>query len=72
LATVTTIGYIGFLIGPPMIGFAAEWIGLRGALSMLLVTSGLIVALAPAVRLESRRRDPSMAGAMEEGIADCA
>jgi MFS family permease len=50
VATVTTVGYLGFLIGPPMIGFAAELFGLRCALALVLVTSGFIVALAPAVR----------------------
>ena len=50
LATVTTMGYGGFLIGPPLIGFAAEWIGLPGALGLIAGTSLLSVALARAVR----------------------
>jgi hypothetical protein len=50
LATVTTMGYIGFLIGPPLIGFAAEWIGLAGALGLVVATSMLSVALARTVR----------------------
>lgn len=29
LATVTTLGYVGFLAGPPIIGFLADWQGLR-------------------------------------------
>jgi predicted MFS family arabinose efflux permease len=53
LATVSTIGYLGFLIGPPLIGFAAELLGLRGALGLILVASALIVALAPVLRLAS-------------------
>ena len=50
MATASTIGYFGFLLGPPVIGLAAELIGLRGALALILVTSALIVALAPVVR----------------------
>lgn len=46
LASVTTMGYLGFLIGPPLIGFIAEGIGLRGALAVLIGTSLLAAALA--------------------------
>jgi predicted MFS family arabinose efflux permease len=53
LAFVTTMGYLGFLAGPPCIGFAAELVGLRWALALVVVTSALIVALAPSVRLTS-------------------
>ena len=28
IAAVTTMGYSGFLLGPPIIGMAAEWTGL--------------------------------------------
>ncbi|MES2706314.1 MAG: MFS transporter [Verrucomicrobiota bacterium] len=50
LASVTTIGYLGFLLGPPVIGFAAEVIGLRSALGLIALTSLLPVFLAGAVR----------------------
>jgi len=50
LAAVTTMGYFGFLIGPPLIGFAAQLLGLRGALSLLIGTSLLVAALAPTLR----------------------
>lgn len=49
LASVTTMGYFGFLIGPPIIGFAAELMGLRGALALLIGTSLLAAWLAPTV-----------------------
>src|SRR6266571_1351908 len=39
LASVSTLGYLGFLIGPPLIGFAAEWLGLRFALGIIVITS---------------------------------
>jgi fucose permease len=35
LAMVTTVGYTGFLFGPPMIGLIAEWQDLRIALSVV-------------------------------------
>lgn len=35
LAMVTTVGYTGFLFGPPMIGLIAEWQNLRIALSVV-------------------------------------
>ena len=44
------MGYAGFLIGPPLIGFVSEWIGLPGALGLIVATSLLSVALARAVR----------------------
>ena len=46
IAAVTTAGYSGFLAGPPMVGFAAEWIGLPGALGLLAVAVGSMAAWA--------------------------
>ena len=57
IAAVTTIGYGGFLLGPPLIGLLAEQAGLGRALLVLLVLAGGIAALAPAVR--SRRATPA-------------
>lgn len=37
LAMVTTVGYSGFLIGPPLIGFIADWQNLRIALCAIAV-----------------------------------
>ncbi len=37
LAMVTTVGYSGFLFGPPIIGFIADWLSLRIALSLVAV-----------------------------------
>jgi predicted MFS family arabinose efflux permease len=50
LAAVTTIGYLGFLIGPPLIGLAAELFGLPNALGIIVVSSLLLVVLAGGVR----------------------
>jgi predicted MFS family arabinose efflux permease len=53
IAAVTTIGYGGFLLGPPLIGLLADQVGLGRALLVLLVLAAGIAVLAPAVR--SRR-----------------
>lgn len=37
ISMVTTIGYSGFLFGPPVIGFLADWQSLRFALGLVLV-----------------------------------
>jgi len=45
VATVTTIGYLGFLVGPPLVGGAAEAVGLRAAFAALaLVAIALVIA----------------------------
>ena len=44
IAAVTTLGYAGFLAGPPLIGFAAEFVGLPAALGLIVLAS-LIIAL---------------------------
>lgn len=68
IAAVTTIGYGGFLIGPPLIGLLAEQVGLGRALLVLLVLAGGIAALAPAVR--SRRPSAGLVGrGGEPGLA---
>jgi len=59
IAAVTTIGYGGFLLGPPVIGLLADRVGLGRALLVLLVLAAGIAALAPAVR--SRRPQPANA-----------
>jgi MFS family permease len=40
-AVVTTAGYVGFLAGPPLIGFVAQLSTIRAALWILVVLSGL-------------------------------
>ncbi|CAN5477845.1 MAG: MFS transporter [Actinomycetota bacterium] len=49
LAAVATAGYFGFLVGPPSIGFAAELLGLGGALYIVVALSAVVVVLAGAV-----------------------
>jgi MFS family permease len=45
LASVSSVGFIGFLIGPPMIGFLAEETGLRMSLWVVAVLGFFIVLL---------------------------
>ncbi len=50
IATVATIGYGGFLLGPPLIGVLGHQIGLNNALLLLLGLAAIIMILAPASR----------------------
>ena len=43
IAAVTSLGYSGFLVGPPLIGMVAEFTGLAGAL-WITVAAALIIA----------------------------
>lgn len=46
ISTVTTIGYCGFLTGPPIIGSLSVMMGLRTAMGVIAL-AGLIVAIGP-------------------------
>ena len=48
IAAVATMGYFGFLSGPPLIGFIAAMAGLPVALSLGII-SGSVVAIVGAV-----------------------
>jgi MFS family permease len=52
LATVTTLGYLGFLVGPPVVGGVAELVGLRGSFVVLALVAAALVALTPRLGLE--------------------
>jgi MFS family permease len=52
IATVSGIGYMGFLIGPPMIGFISEMSSLRAALGVVVALSAAAAIL---VGLADRR-----------------
>jgi fucose permease len=58
IAAVSTIGYGGFLLGPPIIGSAADLIGLDIALLIVGLLAAGIVVLSPALR-ERRAVDPT-------------
>jgi MFS family permease len=48
IAAVTTLGYAGFLAGPPLVGFVAELTGLPAALGLIVLASLVIAAFARA------------------------
>jgi hypothetical protein len=50
LAAVSTVGYTGFLLGPPVIGLLAEAVGLREALVLVCGLCLVAAALAAQVR----------------------
>ncbi len=50
IAAVTTMGYSGFLLGPPIIGMAAEWTGLRLAMALTILAAVIIAVSARAAR----------------------
>jgi predicted MFS family arabinose efflux permease len=51
IAAVSTVGYAGLLVGPPVIGILADHVGIGRALLVLPVLAGAISVLAPAVRV---------------------
>ncbi len=51
IATVTGIGYIGFIVGPPTIGFASQVITLRYALGLIVLCCLVAALLAGYMRL---------------------
>jgi MFS family permease len=49
VATVSVIGYFGFLAGPPAIGGLSHWIGLPGAFAVVLLFALLLAIPGPKV-----------------------
>jgi MFS family permease len=45
IAAISTIGYLGFLIVPPFVGFIAQAAGLRVAFGLIALMGGLIVLM---------------------------
>ena len=50
LGWAVTFGYVGSILGPALIGWTAEWAGLRAALSIPAALALVIALLAPRVR----------------------
>lgn len=46
IAAVSSVGFVGFLVGPPIIGFVAQLTGLRLALTIVIVLGALIFFMA--------------------------
>ncbi len=51
LATVSTIGYFGFLFGPPLIGFVAQATNLGVAFTMIAVMGAAIAVMSSRIKL---------------------
>lgn len=49
VSAVATTGYIAFLVGPPLLGFLGEHLGLRSAMIVVLALVAFAIWLAPAV-----------------------
>ncbi|WP_424951234.1 MFS transporter [Deinococcus sp.] len=49
LAQVATLGYLGFLAGPPLIGYVAHLLNLRAGLAIIALSLLLVAALGPGV-----------------------
>lgn len=62
VATVSGTGYLGFLVGPPAIGFISEATSLRGGLFVLVVLSLLAALLVTVVERGGRDGNPLAAG----------
>ena len=70
IAGVCTIGYLGFLIGPPAIGGLAELFGLPAALGAVVLLFALIVVLGNrASERRETRCDISLSPARGRGAA---
>ena len=55
IAGVATIGYVGFLAGPPLIGALTEVFSLRAAMGVVGLIMGTLVFTAAALKLEKRK-----------------
>lgn len=55
VSTVTTLGYLGFLVGPPIVGGVAQAFGLRASFALLAGLGVLLAAAAPRLALGQAR-----------------
>lgn len=53
IAAVSTIGYLGFLFGPPFIGFIAQATSLRVSFGFIAVMGTMIAMIATRIRIEA-------------------
>jgi MFS family permease len=52
IAAVSTIGYLGFLFGPPLIGFIAQATSLRVSFGFIAVMGTMITVIATRIRMD--------------------
>jgi MFS family permease len=57
VSVVASIGYLAFLVGPPLVGFVGDAVGVRRAVAVVLVALVLIAVLAPVERPLVAARD---------------
>lgn len=65
LAAVASTGYLGFVVGPPVIGGLAELVGLPTGLIAVVVLAAVVAALAPTTRLGDGSLVATRAGGSE-------
>ena len=58
VASVATVGYTGYLMGPALIGLLTAGVSLSGALCVLVVAMALVIVLARQVRGADPARSP--------------
>ncbi|MFY0253204.1 MFS transporter [Chitinophaga sp. 30R24] len=51
IATVSTIGYLGFLFGPPLIGFVAQATSLGAAFAMIAIMGAAIAVMSSRIKI---------------------
>lgn len=61
LAAVSSVGYLGFLAGPPIIGAIAQLTSLRLACGVLVLAGLIVLLLAPTASPETRRSSTALA-----------
>jgi MFS family permease len=52
ITAVSSLGFMGFLIGPPLMGFIADAASLKGSFLALVLMSGAVVTIASLLRRE--------------------
>ena len=67
IAGVATIGYAGFLVGPPLIGLVAEEISLRTALFFVALIIGTLVFSAKAISSQDKTGKRKRQGRTDKG-----
>ncbi len=60
LASISTVGYLGFVLVPPLVGFIAEAASLRVSFSIIAFFGGLIVYLVSKINDTNEKIEPEM------------
>lgn len=50
LASISTIGYLGFLMVPPLVGFVAQAVNLRWSFAIIALLGGVIILMVSAIK----------------------